>query len=213
VLLKRHGRSSKYDPVVEEVGLVHQRQIMLLFDFLQEKSRLFHWKKLLLQVPRVIIFRARSNPRYKCRKMSSFRRRLLRIDLIAVMSPQGRILVTRSRQMRMGKRNLLRRTLNTTCRCADRHAFGNQSRDTAQFRIRSCALLVCFVTLYPGSFLGGRVMKSVRLIGFLHSRFIGWLLEIPRLVPDLPCSSCITRVWPWRRADVLTLFRSAFQSV
>jgi len=151
---------------------------------------------------------------------------------------QGRILVTRSRQMRMGKQNLLRRTLSTTYwrsglpahirtrlkeapperlqqyRCAGRHAFWNQSRDAAQFRIRSCALLVCFGTLHPGLCFGGKsVMKSVRLIGFLHPRFIGWLLETPRLVPDLPCSSCITRVWPWRRAGGLTLFRSAFQSV
>jgi len=57
------------------------------------------------------------------------------------------------------------------------------------------------------------VMKSLRLNGFLHLHFIGWLLEILRLLPYLPCSSCITRVWPWRRAGVLTLFRSAFQSV
>ena len=130
----------------------------------------------LLRDPRLRISRARSNPRYKWRKMSTCRRRLLRNYMIPVMSPQDRILVIGSRQMRMVIRNLLRRTLNTTYGCGGRHAFGNQSRDTAQFRICRCVLLG-FGTLNRGLFfLGGEnMMKSLAFNWFLAPALY-WLI-------------------------------------
>jgi len=61
-------------------------------------------------------------------------------------------------------------------RSAGRHAFGNQSKDTAQFRIRSCALLVCFGTLYPILFLGGGECDDICAFNWFLAPALYWLI-------------------------------------
>ena len=129
---------------------------MLLFAFLQEKSRLSRLKTLLLLVPRMRLTRTSSNRRYTCRTISACRRRPRGIDQMLVMLLRDCFLVTRSHWMRMAVRNPLRSTLTTPYRCAGRRASGRRSSDMAPSRTRKCDLLVFFGTLYPGLCFEGR---------------------------------------------------------
>jgi len=163
---------------------------MLLFDFLQEKSRLLHSKILLLQVLRVWTFRAISNPSYQEQRMPTCRKRLRNVHMIPMMSPQSGPTVIGSLLMKMVKRKLLQRTLNATFRCA---AHIDTLSETSREIWRSSLFTVVFSLLVFGrlvfwSVLGGGDKIPAPALNRLitwHSAVGAWL----------PCSSSIIRVW------------------
>jgi len=127
------------------------------------------------------------------------------------MSSQGRILVTRTRHLRMVKRKLLQRTLNTTFRCAGRHP----SETSPEIRRSSVFIIVSWLFVFrtlvaPVSFWRARENVINYCAGLVSCALLvvycGWCLTYL-------WSSYIIRVWRWRRAGVLILFRSTFQSV